>query len=128
MWGPWRGAAKPHPLQTAKRRVAAPLSGVGNLASTAGTTNVNSALGSGSAAVTLTGASTVKFGSVSQTLSSLTIGAGSTATFTSGLASFSGGAGGKAPSFGGSGVVPEPGTIGLLLVGALGILNRRRKA
>ena len=107
---------------------AAPLSGVGNLASTAGTTNVNTALGSGSAAVTLTGASTVKFGSVSQTLGSLTIGAGSTVTFTSGLASFSGGAGGKAPSFGGSGVVPEPGTIGLLLVGALGFLNRRRKA
>ena len=25
MWGPWRGAAKPHPLQTAKRRIFAPI-------------------------------------------------------------------------------------------------------
>ena len=50
--------------------------------------------------------------------------------FTSGAASgaFSGGDGGnKAPSFGGGSVVPEPGTLGLLLVGALGILNRRRR-
>ena len=104
--------------------VAAPLTGVGNLASTAGTTNVNTALGSGSAAVTLTGASTVKFGSVSQTLSSLTIGAGSTVILTGGIASFSG----EAPSFDGAAAVPEPGTIGLLLAGALGLLNRRRKA
>jgi len=28
--------------------------------------------------------------------------------------------------FGGSAVVPEPGTLGLLLVGALGLLHRRR--
>ncbi len=48
--------------------------------------------------------------------------------FTSGAASgaFSGGDG-KAPSLSGSPVVPEPGTIGLLLVGALGMLNRRRR-
>ena len=52
-------------------------------------------------------AATLKFGSVSQTLSSLTIGAGSDATFTSGLASFSGGSGGKTAS--------------------LGVLNRRRQ-
>ena len=64
-------------------------------------------------------AATLKFGSVSQTLSSLTIGAGSTVTFTGGLASFSGGSRGKAPSFGGTAVVPEP--------GALGVLNRRRQ-
>jgi len=68
---------------------------------------------------------TLKFGSVSQTLSSLTIGAGSTVTFTSGLASFSGG--GKGASFGGTATVPEPGTLGLLLIGALGVLNRRRR-
>ncbi|MCE9612342.1 MAG: autotransporter-associated beta strand repeat-containing protein [Chthoniobacter sp.] len=101
------------------------LAGVGNLTATAGTTNVNSVLGNGTSAVSVTGATTLKFGSVSQTLSSLSIGAGSTVTFTSGVAAFSGG--GKAPSLGGSAVVPEPGTIGLLLVGALGLLNRRRR-
>ena len=37
------------------------------------------------------------------------------------------GGGGKAPNFGGA-VVPEPTTLGLLLVGALGILHRRRRA
>lgn len=97
------------------------------LDATAGTTNVNGAFGAG-AAVSVTGAGTsLKFGTVSQTLSSLSIGAGSTVTFTSGVASFGGEGGGKAPSFGGSAVVPEPGTIGLLLVGALGVLNRRRR-
>jgi len=95
-----------------------------------GTTNVNSTLGTGgNATVSVTGTTTLKFGSVSQTLSSLSIGAGATVTFTSGLASFSGGSGGgKTPSIGGgSAVVPEPGTLGLLLVGALGLLNRRRR-
>ena len=97
------------------------------LDATAGTTNVNGAFGAG-AAVSVTGVGTsLKFGTVSQTLSSLSIGAGSTVTFTSGVASFGGEGGGKAPSFGGSAVVPEPGTIGLLLVGALGVLNRRRR-
>ena len=97
----------------------------GTLAATAGVTNVNSALGSGTSTVSVTGATTLKFGSVSQTLASLSIGAGSTVTFTSGLASFSGG--GKGASFGGTATVPEPGTRGLLLGGALGVLNRRRR-
>ena len=97
------------------------------LAANGGTTNVNAAFGTGTSNVSVTGAgTTLKFGSVSQTLSSLTIGAGSTVTFTSGLASFSGG-GGKGPSFGGTSTVPEPGTLGLLLVGVLGMLNRRRR-
>ncbi|MEI8106833.1 MAG: PEP-CTERM sorting domain-containing protein, partial [Verrucomicrobiota bacterium] len=70
---------------------------------------------------------TLKFGSVSQTLGSLTIGAGSTVTFTGGeaLGSFSGGS--KVSGFVGASTVPEPGTIGLLLVGALGFVNRRRR-
>ncbi len=100
------------------------------LNATEGTTNVNGELGAplGSAVVTVSNPGTsLKFGSVSQTLSSLTIGAGTTVTFTSGFASFSGGPGGKAPSFGGASTVPEPGTIGLLLVGALGMLKRRRR-
>ena len=108
--------------------VSSGLTGLGALAANNGTTHVNSALGTGTSTVSVTAATTLKFGSVSQTLSSLTIGAGSTVTFTSGLASFSGGSGGKAPSRGGgSAVVPEPGTLGLLLVGALGMLNRRRR-
>jgi fibronectin-binding autotransporter adhesin len=98
-----------------------------------GTLNVNGQIGTdpanGTASVTVTGAGTaLKFGSVSQTLSSLTIGAGATLTFGSGAASgaFSGG-GFKGASVGGGSVVPEPGTIGLLLVGAIGVLNRRRR-
>jgi hypothetical protein len=79
----------------------------------------------------------LRFGSVSQTLTSLTIGAGATVVFTSGLASGSltgddgggkaAGFGSPASSFGGGATVPEPGTLGLLLVGALGMLNRRRR-
>ena len=96
-----------------------------------GTANVNGTLGAtpGTAAVSVTDtaggvATKLRFGSVSQTLSSLTIGAGATVIFTSGAASgtFTGGGGG-----GGGAVVPEPGTLGLLLVGALGMLNRRRR-
>ena len=105
-----------------------------SLTANAGTTNVNGVLGtaSGTAAVVVSGAATtLKFGSVSQTLSSLTIGAGSFVTFSGGAASGSLTSGGevKAPSFSGGGsVVPEPGTIGLLLIGAIGVLNRRRRA
>ena len=100
-----------------------------NLAANAGTTNVNGSLGTnpgtGTAAVTVGASTKLKFGSVSQKLSSLTIGAGATVTFTSGPAAFADS--GKA--FGsGSAVVPEPGTLGLLLVGALGVLGRRRRA
>jgi hypothetical protein len=56
--------------------VGSALAGLGALAANDGKTNVNSALGSGSSTVSVTGTTTLKFGSVSQTLSSLTIGAG----------------------------------------------------
>ena len=98
----------------------------GTLTTDEGTTIVNSAVGTGASTVNANAGTTMKFGTVSQTLASLNIGAGATVTFTSGPASFSGD--GKATGFGGGTVVPEPGTLGLLLVGALGVLHRRRRA
>lgn len=104
-----------------------------SLTVTEGTLNVNGEVGTipanGTASVVVAAGAKLKFGSVSQTLTSLTIGAGATVTFTSGAASgaFIGGGGGKTASLGGSAVVPEPGTLGLLLIGALGMLNRRRR-
>jgi hypothetical protein len=119
------------------------LTSLTNLLVTDGTTNVNSALGTaGNTTVDVSDiaggpATKLRFGSVSQTLTSLTIGAGATVVFTSGLASGSltgddgggkaAGFGSPASSFGGGATVPEPGTLGLLLVGALGMLNRRRR-
>ena len=77
--------------------------------------------------------SPLKFGSVSQTLASLSIGAGASVVFTSRAASGSLSEerdGTKAPSFSGvaanSTVVPEPGTFGLLAGGTLGVLRRGR--
>lgn len=105
--------------------------GYNALTANAGTTNVNGILGTvpGLAVVTVNNAGTaLKFGSVSQTLSSLSIGAGATVTFTSGAASGALSGGGKAGSLASAVVVPEPGTVGLLLVGALGLLGRRRRA
>ena len=122
---------------------ASTLTSVASLAVADGTTNVNSPLGTaGNAVVTVSDtaggvATKLRFGTVSQTLSSLTIGAGATVIFTSGAASGSltgddgggkaAGFGSPASSFGGGATVPEPGTLGLLLVGALGMLNRRRR-
>ena len=98
---------------------------------TEGTLSVNGEVGtipaSGTASVVVAAGAKLQFGRVSQTLSSLTIGAGATVTFTSGVASGAfGGGGGKTVSFGSS-TVPEPGTLGLLLLGALGVLHRRRR-
>jgi len=98
---------------------------------TGGTLNVNGELGTnpvnGTASVVVADSANLKFGNLNQTLSSLTIGAGATVTFTSEVASgaFNGG-GGKGLSFG-TAAVPEPGTLGLLLTGALGVLKRRRR-
>ena len=94
----------------------------------AGTANVNGTLGTspGLAVVTVAPDANLKFGTVSQTLSSLTIGAGATVVFTSGVASFGGG--GKASGMAGGSVVPEPGTLALVLFGGLTVLNRRRHA
>ena len=85
--------------------------------------------GAGTAVVTVTNAaggaaSTLNFGSVSQTLASLTIGAGAKVTFSSGLV----GPGGGGESFASpkGALVPEPSTSGLLILGALGALRRRR--
>lgn len=74
----------------------------------------------------------IRFGTVSQRLASLTSGAGATVTFTSGVASLTGGGdGGKDPGVSGgapgTAAVPEPGTFGLPLVGTLGLLASRRK-
>ena len=121
---------------------ASDLTSLTNLVVADGTTNVNSALGTaGNTTVDVSdlgNGTKLRFGSVSQTLSSLTIGAGATVIFTSGLASGAltgddgggkaAGFGSPASSFGGGATVPEPGTLGLLLVGALGMLNRRRRA
>lgn len=96
------------------------------LQASAGTTNVDGALGTGTSSASVTGAGTaLKFGTVSQTLSSLTIGAGSTVTVTSGATSFAGG--GKAHASGGSAAVPEPGPLALLLAGVLRLLRPPRR-
>jgi autotransporter-associated beta strand protein len=113
------------------------LSGFLNYASVttnAGVLNVNGTVGNGISTVAVNNPGTkLKFGSVSQTLASLSIGAGATVIFTSGVASgsLSGEGDGRALGFvgdlGRGATVPEPGTLGLLLIGALGVLGRRRK-
>lgn len=90
----------------------------------AGATIVNSAIGTGTTAVVANG--DIRFGTVSQKLASLTIGAGAKVTFTSGVASLTG-EGGKSAGFGVAAVVPEPGAFVLLLVGALGLVTARRR-
>ena len=82
------------------------------LTTTGGITNVNTALGAGAA---VNAGATTNF-AVSQTLASLTIGNGVEVTFGNGLpfaAAFTAEA------------VPEPGALGLLMLGALGLLSQR---
>lgn len=94
----------------------------GTLIASGGTTNVNGVLGSGGASVQVNGGAALKFGSVSQSLAALTIGAGSTVTFTSGVAAFSG-AGDKPP---GGTAVPEPSVAFLAALGTALLGLRRR--
>jgi autotransporter-associated beta strand protein len=95
------------------------------LVTSGGTTNINGVLGTGTGTASVQANATTRFGSVSQSLASLTIGAGATVVFTSGATGFSSGE--KGSSGGGSALVPEPSALGLLLVGALGMLTRRRR-
>ena len=88
-----------------------------------GVTNLYTALGTGTSTITANATLNIY---VSQTLASLDIGAGTEVTFGDGLpftslppAKFGPGA---------VGVVPEPGSLGLLVVGALGFISRRRRS
>ena len=89
----------------------------------ASVTNVNTALGTGTSTVTAN--ARINF-HASQTLASLTIANGVEVTFGDGLP-FAG-EGDKGVAFdGGTAAVPEPGSAGLLLTGALGFLARRKR-
>ena len=94
-----------------------------SLTTSAGTTNINGAVGSAPGTASVVANATTRFGTVSQTLASLTIGAGATVTFTSGTAGAFLGSG----KVGGAAVVPEPGALGLLLAGSFGLLASRRR-
>ena len=85
-----------------------------------GVTNVNSALGTGTSTLNANATTNIN---ASQTLAALTIAAGVEVTFGDGLP-FTGGP----EKFGAPALVPEPGSLGLLLVGALGLVSRRRRA
>ena len=102
--------------------------GYNALTTSAGTTNVNTSFTGGTATVNAN--ATTNF-NASQTLGALNIGAGAVVTFGSGVPFAAVGADGKdsSPSFasGGSVIVPEPGSLALLIVGALGVLGRRRR-
>ena len=90
------------------------------LTTSAGTTNVNGSFTGGTATVNAN--ATMNFGA-SQTLAALNIGPGVEVTFGSGLPlalAFSG-------DVAASDLVPEPGTLGLLIVGALGVVGCRPK-
>ena len=76
---------------------------------------MNSALGTGTSTVNANATTNI---STSQTLAALNIGAGAVVTFSQ-----------TPPPFAGfsAGVVPEPGSLSLLLIGALGLATRRNR-
>jgi hypothetical protein len=84
----------------------------------AGTTNVNGAFVTGSSNVNVNAGAKANF-AVSQTINALTVGANGIVKLTASVPFADAG-----PSVA---AVPEPGTIGLLVVGALGVLARRRR-
>jgi len=86
----------------------------------AGTTNINAPLTAIGGTDVLASAN-LKFGSVSQSLASLSIDPGVTVTFSSGLASGAFTSSGKSLA-----LVPEPSALALLLLGSLATLRRRR--
>ena len=90
-----------------------------------GVTNLYSVLGSGTS--TITAAATLNI-YASQTLASLTIADGVEVTFGDGTPFAPEPVKPSAPfGGGGAGLVPEPGSLGLLMVGALGFIARRRR-
>ena len=86
----------------------------------AGVTNVNSALGTGTSTLNANATVNIK---VSQTLAALNIADGVEVTFGDGLPFAA-----EPEKFGAPALVPEPATLALLTVGALGCLTRRRRA
>ncbi len=89
------------------------------LQTASGVTNLDGALGTGTSTLDANATTNI---SVSQTLAALNIGAGATVTFGDGLA-FAG----EPEKLGAPALVPEPGALGLLLAGGLGLLGRRRR-
>ena len=86
----------------------------------AGVTNVNSVLGTGTSTINANATTNI---AVSQTLSVLNIADGVEVTFGTGLPF-----GGAPEKFGAAVLIPEPGSLALLMVGALGCLGRRRRS
>lgn len=100
-----------------------------SLNATDGTTNVNGALVRpvGTTNVVVSAGAKLKFGSVSQKLGSLTIGSGGVVTFSSGPATGALSGMEKGVEWSEVAVVPEPSVLGLLVLGAGGLLRRRRR-
>ena len=97
----------------------------GTLNVAAGTAWVSGLIGDGGSTVEVGGGANLKFGGISQTLAGLSIGAGATVTFTSGLGSLNVGAG-ESKSLG-TNAIPEPSASLFLALGVIfgGFWSRR---